>query len=199
MSELADDRLVNIRVSKRVDPIAAEAGRSFLGRSQEEAQKASDPLDSPAMQALFRRLVGYTRREMDLQAENRAQIAIDHDYYDHIQWTVEDAQTLQARGQLPAVYNKIATSVNWVLGTERRTRVDWKILPRNSDGAKAAERKTQYLKYIADVNKAGFERSQAFADAVKGGIGWVEDGGQNNADGEPLYSRYVLGGSQCYP
>ncbi|MGQ5522927.1 portal protein [Chitinimonas sp. PSY-7] len=191
MKELADDRLVNVRVSKRVDPIAAEAGRSFLGRSQEEAQKANDPLDSAAMQALFRRLVGYTRREMDLQTENRVQIAIDHDYYDHVQWTVEDAQTLQARGQLPAVYNKIATSVNWVLGTERRTRVDWKILPRNSDGAKAAERKTQYLKYIADVNKAGFERSQAFADAVKGGIGWVEDGGQNNADGEPLYSRYV--------
>ncbi|TSJ83752.1 hypothetical protein [Chitinimonas sp. BJB300] len=191
MTDMADDRLVNVKVHKRVDPIAAEAGRSFLGRGDDQAQPDNDPLDSPPMQALFRRLMGFTRREMDLQAENRVQMAIDHDYYDHIQWAVDDAVTLESRGQLPAVYNKIATAVNWVLGTERRTRVDWKILPRNSEGAKAAERKTQYLKYVADVNKAAFERSRAFADMVKGGMGWLEDGAQNNDDGEMQYSRHA--------
>ena len=49
-----------------------------------------------------------------------------------------------------------------------------------------AEIKTKLLKYLSDVNRLPFARSRAFEDAIKVGIGWLEDGAQDEDDGEPL-------------
>ncbi len=51
-------------------------------------------------------------------------MALDQDFYDNLQWDPEDAATLRDRGQMPLVYNEVAPMVDWVIGTERRTRVD---------------------------------------------------------------------------
>lgn len=147
-------------------------------------------LDSDDNEELHRRLLGYYQQELDRQSDNRIQQAVDEDFYDSIQWSEEDAFELRQRGQAPVVYNVIAQSVNWIIGTEKRGRTDFRILPREKDDAQAAERKTQLLKYLADVNRTTFHRSRAFEDAVKVGIGWLEDGVQDDDDGEPIYSRY---------
>lgn len=135
-------------------------------------------------------LLSYYRQELDRQAVNRIEQARDEDYYDHIQWSEEDARELKGRGQAPIVYNVIAQSVNWIIGSEKRGRTDFKILPRTKDDAKPAEAKTKYLKYLSDVNRTPFQRSRAFEDAVKVGIGWIECGVQDEDDGEPIYDRY---------
>jgi hypothetical protein len=83
-----------------------------------------------------------------------------------------------------------AATVDWIIGTEKRTRVDFKVFPREEDDIKTADVKTKTLKYLSDVNKTGFARSLAFADAVKVGVGWLEDGARNDPDEETLYSRY---------
>jgi hypothetical protein len=147
-------------------------------------------LDSPDNQELFEKLMGYYQQELDRQYDNRVQMAIDEDFYDHIQWDEEDAAALRARGQAPLVYNVLAQSINWIIGSEKRGRVDFKVLPRRKDDAESAERKTQILKYLSDANKSVFHRSRAFEDAVKVGIGWLEDGAQGDDDGEPIYCRY---------
>ncbi|MCE7797864.1 hypothetical protein LWE61_15030 [Sphingobium sufflavum] len=139
---------------------------------------------------LHRRLIGYYQRELERQSENRAEMAEDEAMYDNDQWKDEDKRILADRGQEPLVYNVIATTVNWVIGTEKRSRSDYKVLPRRADDSKPAERKTQLLKYLSDVNRSPFHRSRAFEDCVKAGIGWLEDGAQDEDDGEPLYSRY---------
>lgn len=149
-----------------------------------------DKLDTPQMQELHGRLLNYYVRELDKQYENRRQMAADEDFYDNLQWSEEDAREVEDRGQKPVVFNVISASIDWVTGTERRARTDFKILPRRKGESRAAQRKTELMKYLSDVNSTPFDISEAFADAVKVGIGWIEDGITDGAEDEPLYSRY---------
>lgn len=147
-------------------------------------------MDSEAMEAKHSRLIGLYRRELVRQEENRRERAKDFDFYDGIQMSEEMRAHLLGRGQTPLTFNVIANVVNWMLGTERRNRTDYKILPRTEEASKPAERKSQLLKYLSDVNRTPFAISRAFADGVKGGLGWIEDGVQEEEDGEPIYTRY---------
>lgn len=152
--------------------------------------KKRHELDSEKMCDQHDTLTALYETELERQSENRLEQAIDEDFYDNIQWRDEDARELRDRGQVPLVYNVISSSINWVIGTEKRGRSDYKILPRRKDAGKPAERKTQLMKYLSDVNRSPFHRSRAFEDATKVGIGWIESGVQNEDDGEPIYSRY---------
>lgn len=148
-------------------------------------------LDSADNQELHSKLMGHYQNELDRQYDNRIQMAIDEDYYDSIQWSEEDAQQVRDRNQVPIVYNVLSQSINWIIGSEKRGRTDFRILPREKNDAKPAERKTQLLKYLSDVNRTVFHRSRAFEDATKVGIGWLEDGAQDDDDDEEIiYSRY---------
>lgn len=149
-----------------------------------------DKLDTQPMLVLHRKLMGFYVRELDRQSENRMQQQLDDDFYDGLQWDETDAAVLNERGQKPLVYNVIAASVDWVTGTERRARTDFKILPRRKADSKPAERKTELMKYLSDVNRSTFSVSRAFEDAAKVGVGWLEDGVQEDAEGEPIYTRY---------
>lgn len=151
---------------------------------------AGNTLDNGKNQRLHQHLLGLYMREMDRQAENRRDMALDEDIYDNIQWTEEDAQTLRERGQTPLVFNVTATTVDWVIGTEKRARTDFKVLPRRKEDDQPAQRKSELLKHLSDVNHSTFGVSRAFEDAAKVGVGWMGDGYQGDDDGEPLFSRY---------
>lgn len=152
--------------------------------------RSISPLDDPSGVALHRKLIGYYQRELERQSTNRAEMAEDEDFYDNEHWTEAEKLELADRGQEALVYNVTSTTINWVLGTEKRSRTDYKVLPRRKTDAKPAERKTQLLKYLSDVNRTPFHVSRAFEDSTKVGIGWIEDGVQDDDDGEPLYTRY---------
>lgn len=154
------------------------------------APKSPHKLDAEPMVRLHSRLMSLYTQELYRQEENRREQAEDEDFYDNKQWRDEDADVLRERGQDPLTYNVISTAIDWILGTQRRMRTDFRVLPRRKDAGKAAERKTQLLKYLADINRTEFGVSRAFADAVKVGIGWLEDAVQDDMDGEPVYSRY---------
>lgn len=139
---------------------------------------------------LFGRLMSWFESEKERQSENRYQMAIDADYYDSIQWSPEDAQVLEERGQLAVVMNKIKPTVDWIIGTERRSRIDYNVLPREEDDVKGAATKTKVIKYVRDVNHAEFHRSRAFDDALKVGIGWLEDRISTEPGEELLKSNY---------
>lgn len=153
-------------------------------------QKRQHPMDGLAAVEQHQRLMALYEHELARQAANRAEMAEDEDFYDHIQWDANDAQVLKDRGQVPLVYNVISSTIDWVLGSEKRGRTDWKVLPRRKTDSKPAERKTQLLKYLSDVNRTPFATSRAFEDAVKAGVGWLETGVQDDDDGEPVYVRY---------
>lgn len=182
MFDLNDDSLTRVKRGSPEDRLEFD--------QPEEGAPPANPLDAEPMQALHGRLMDYYRMELDRQSENRYQMALDEDYFDSIQYTEEEIAELKERGQAPTVYNVIQQSVNWVTGSEKRGRTDFKVLPRGKEDAKAAEGKTKYLKYLSDTNRTPFHRSRAFEDAVKVGIGWMEVGVQDEDDGEPIYDRY---------
>lgn len=161
-----------------------------VGQTPDTPKRKANNLDSEEMMELHGRLLQIYRRELDRQFENRAEQSIDADFYDNIQWTAADLDVLEERGQKALTYNVVSTAINWVTGTEKRSRMDYKILPRRKEDSKPAERKTALLKYLSDVNRSPFNRSRAFEDAVKVGVGWLESGIEDAAGGDPLYDRY---------
>lgn len=146
-------------------------------------------LDSAASRSTLSRLLSWYYLEREKQSANRLEMAMDADFYDNIQWDPEDAAEVTGRGQMPLVYNEVAPMVDWLIGTERRQRADWKVLPRTEDDVQAADIKTKVLKYVSDVNRVVFNRSRAFSDAVKAGVGWLDDGVRDDPTQDVLYSK----------
>jgi hypothetical protein len=169
--------------------VKADTPWDRLPKAEEAVVAKPSELDSEENVDLHKRLSSYYVRELARQEDNRYQMALDEEFYDNNQWNETDKQTLKDRGQVPIVYNVLAPTINWILGTEKRSRTDFKILPRRKDGSKPAERKTQLMKYLADVNRSQFSKSRAFEDAVKAGVGWLECGVQDDDDSEPVYDR----------
>ena len=155
-----------------------------------ENEEAAHILDKAEARKQHRKILGWYYREREIQAENRLQMAVDADFYDGDQWEPSDAAVLEERGQAPLVFNEVAPMVDWLIGTERRARVDWKILPRTEDDVELADVKTKVLKYVTDVNRSQFNRSRAFEDAVKVGVGWVDSGVRNDPTKDILYDKY---------
>lgn len=133
---------------------------------------------APDEQTLARHttLMQCLRDERDLQAEERMQMAIDGDYYDHLQWREEDAAVLMARGQAPLVFNESRQTIDWMCGMQKRMRMDGEVLPRAKDDEQSAEIKSKVFKYISDANLAQWHKSFSYKQAVLGGLGWLEEG-----------------------
>lgn len=152
----------------------------------------SNPLDGEEQQKDFAKLLAWWEEAKEAQEDSRRQMAIDEDYYDSEQWTAEEITELRERHQAPLVFNHIASNINWLTGTERRTRMDFRVHPRNDnpEDQESAHNKTKLLKYINDQSLDRFIRSRVFEDAVKAGIGWYEDGVRDDPGDEPIYSRH---------
>lgn len=172
---------------KRRTEVAGD--RVMLSPPGETAQQARNRLDEPMATLLHGRLMGHYVRELERQAENRMEMALDEDFYDHIQWTAEEIETLLARGQQPVSFNVIQTTVNWLLGSQRRAAQDFRILPRKKEGSVSAERKTQLIKHVSDQNRTEYEWADAFSSAVRAGIGWMESGEGLPEDGTVVFER----------
>jgi hypothetical protein len=191
-------------------PVRGRAPGDQYDRQMEEAAASTavatveaHPLDSEANRKIHRQLLQWFYLERELQAANRLEMAMDADAYDNEQWDPQDAAIVRERGQMPLVYNEVAPMADWIIGTERRTRIDWRVLPRTEDDVKLADTKTKVLKYVSDINRVQFNRSRAFADAIKAGVGWVDDGVRDDPTKDILYSKYedwrnVLWDSKSY-
>lgn len=172
--------------------IQTRAPHDPLGPATPDAPEVdtTHPLDRPDAVARLRKLRDWWIYAQQAQSESRIEQDTDDAYYDHEQWTEEEKQELANRGQAPLVFNKIKGVIDWIIGTERRTRIDSRVLPREDGDVKLAGIKTEVMKYASDVSKAPFARSRAFADAAKVGVGWIETGIRSDPTDDPLYVRH---------
>lgn len=154
------------------------------------APEYSHPLEAPEWQERLRYLQQWYRQARVAQADNRSEMAIDEDYYDANQIDAEDMKTLIDRNQPILTFNVTKNTVNWILGVERKNRIDYRVLPRKKKGAQGAKSKTQVMKYVQDCSKGEYQRSWAFESMVKAGLGWTEYGAQDGIDGCPIFERY---------
>lgn len=148
------------------------AGGVFLESLPAEKPKAKVKAEEAAK--ILRQVQDWWQEGRDMHADNRREQHIDSDFYDGNQFDPETRAELEDRNQAALVYNIIHPTIQWVVGTERRTRIDWKVLPRGSEDGEAAQAKTSLMKYVTDANNAGWERSAAFKDSVRVGVGWTE-------------------------
>lgn len=143
--------------------------------SDRAPSEAEHPFDTEPMRRFAKQLEDWWTEARDMHAESRMQRYLDHDYYDHEQISPEDRAVYESRKQAPVVLNLVHGAIDWLSGTERRTRVDWKIRPRGPEDEVGAEAQTHLLKYVSDANRAAWERSRAFKDAAISGVGFTEE------------------------
>ncbi|MEO8021080.1 hypothetical protein [Polaromonas sp.] len=154
----------------------------------EGAERPAEITEKEETERRHKALMDLLEDEGRLQAEERIQMAIDEDYYDHLHWRPEDAEVLIERGQAPVVFNEARQSIDWIIGTEKRMRKDYKVLPREEGDEDAAEVKTKVIKYTDDVNMTQHQRSQAFGQTAKAGLSWLEEGVNPDPEDELIYS-----------
>lgn len=178
------------RVKRKHDPDERYTGKAGMFDNDELRDQSQHPYDLEAGRALFGRLWTWWVETRDLHYSARQLRLRDHEFYDGRQWTPEEAAEIRNRGQEPFVFNLVKLMVDWVTGTERRTRIDWNVLPREEEDVEPAGLKKSLLKYVSDVNKTGWGRSLAFSDAAKSGLGVLEDCVVTARNEEPCTSRY---------
>ena len=164
----------------------AQAARST---AEQTAELGLKPMEVMTPQERHEQRKSWFLAEAAKQGPNRAMMARCEAFYDSEQWSAEEAEDVESRGQNPVVYNEIKPTIDWMIGTERRARVDFYVVAED-DGQEAdddATNKTKLLKYLDDVNRAGFERSYAAEDMFKAGVGWLEVGLRGDRTGIPLF------------
>ena len=95
------------------------------GNAESQPQRENvHPLDTEEALAKERKLKEWWHEARTSASDNRFEQALDADFYDGLQWRDDDAEVLRERGQAPLVFNQIQQHLRWIIGTERRTRVD---------------------------------------------------------------------------
>jgi hypothetical protein len=181
------------QITSRLEPNQTPEDRALVHNRYmfgDVGEAVADELDSRKVRKMHARLMGHYLTELERQAPWRMRMARDEAMYDSDQWEPDDAAILKDRGQEALVLNVIAQSINWITGSQRRARTDYRILPRRKEGAPAAERKSQLLKFIADASKSQFAYSDSFEQAVKAGLSWLESGVQDDTEGAPVFERH---------
>jgi len=175
----------NLRSEPAYDPGAADVATAA------PPDVESHPLDSLENRRLHAKLLDYWYTALDAFYDNRIEQMLDYDFYDHIQWSEEDRAVLAARHQAPLTYNKIKMAIDWVIGTERRTRIDGVVHPRAEDDVDIAAVKSELMKYLSDTNRVPWARSQAFKDAAIAGCGWTEESIRTDRADEPVMVGHI--------
>jgi hypothetical protein len=96
------------------------------------------------------------------------------DYYDGNQIDAETAAELERKGMGPLIVNMVKPTVDMVLGTEAKSRTDWRVQGDNDQWQDVAEALSAELMTAERESRADRACSDAHAQQVKSGIGWVE-------------------------
>lgn len=136
--------------------------------------------------SLLSKLTDWWYCARDMAADNRREQQIDADFYDHDQYTMEERVAMAERGQAPLTFNLCKLAVDWLWGTETRSRWDVAIRPRTPNDEATVKAKQAYVKYLDDLNNARWARSQAFLEALKVGVGWCEVSASSDPDTPPV-------------
>lgn len=105
----------------------------------------------------------------DATSDARKLAERDADYFHEKQWTAEEKQALEKRGQPAVTFNRIKRKVNSLQGLEKQTRKDPKAFPRNPDDEDAARAATDALRYVCEDSRWDDKRSECALElAVQG-------------------------------
>lgn len=114
------------------------------------------------------------------------------DYYDGNQLSAEDHEEYEDRGIAPLISNLVKPTIDVVLGMEAKTRSDWMVRPEDGElSGDLAEVLNARLHKAEVASRADRACSDAYADAIKVGLGWVEVSKNSDLFGPPQRVRRV--------
>jgi hypothetical protein len=112
--------------------------------------------------------------EIAQQPVFRSSMDEDADYYDGNQLDTAILKAMKDRGQMPSIINLIGPTIDVCLGMEAKTRTDWKVRAEageaNTDVSDALSLKLHEAEVQTRADRAC---SDAYADLMKVGLGWV--------------------------
>ena len=110
---------------------------------------------------------------LNYTTEARALSERDQNYDDHHQWSDEDREKLEARGQAPVVINRVKTKVNLLTGIQRMRRTMPRALPRTPKHEEASDAATEALRFVIQNSNFEMKSSAVFRDKMVPGYGGV--------------------------
>lgn len=131
------------------------------------------------------------REGIDASKDTRKEADKNCAYYDNEQWMEEEKRELDERGQAALVRNEIKPTLDFVIGTERKTRIDFTTAPRTSNDVQNASIASEILKYVGDANHQKFLTSEAFSGTIKAGWQWIEICKNTDPFEDPIALRKV--------
>lgn len=113
--------------------------------------------------------------EIKDQPQWRRQADKEAEYYDGNQLTPEQIDEYEGRGFAPLITNLIKPTIDVVLGMEAKSKTDWVVRAEEGEmNADLAEVLNAKLHKAEVASRADRAFSDAYADAIKVGLGWVE-------------------------
>lgn len=119
-------------------------------------------------------LVGYFEEAEQASEDSRAEAERCRDYRNGDQYTAEEVETLNKRGQPIVTIDRIGPKVDFLLGMETSQRSDPKAFPRTPKEEQGAEAATDALRYVMDLSHWDEVRSNAFDNFIVEGVCGVD-------------------------
>lgn len=98
------------------------------------------------------------------------------EYYDGEQWTDDEKDLIEERGQQPTVINTIRPTIDMVCAQEVERRCDFQVVGREESDCNSADLLTALLKHVFDNCSFEYYHSIGFKEACIGGRSWLEAG-----------------------
>ena len=169
--------------------LSGRRGRNRDGTEKDRPNRGKDydgePSDDEVLEARKREFIDWD----ELTIDDRESCETDRDFYDGLQWTEEEIDELNARGQPVITKNRIFPKINYVLGTETENRTDPRAYPRTRYHDLDAEAVTDALRFVADQDDFDGTRSATAGDlCIEGGPA----GGVFSAEGEDFTFQHIF-------
>lgn len=132
------------------------------------------PTSSLSEEGLIARARDYRRRSKDHWSDFNDEFVENNDFVAGRQWLAEDETALREEGRVPITFNRTSPVVEAVAGSQVNNRQEVRFLPRGNDDDRAAEVASLLADWARQQCEAEDEESEAFFDAVVGGMGWIE-------------------------
>lgn len=144
------------------------------GQPLRHDEGTDEPIARPDQGMSVRRLETFLD-EISRQPAWRRQADKEADYYDGNQLTADQIDELEGRGFAPLITNFVKPTIDVVLGMEAKTKADWVVRPEHGELSEDLALVLNEKLHKAEVSsRADRACSDAYADAIKVGLGWIE-------------------------
>lgn len=118
--------------------------------------------------------IAYFEEAEELSLDSRNVAEKCRDYYDHKQYTAQEAAKIRKNKQPVITKNRIKPKVDFLKGVELETRTDPEASPTTPGDENAAQTATDAVRYVYDKTKFSKTKSDVFENLLIEGTGGVE-------------------------